>query len=490
MNNIYEDIAKRTQGDIYIGVVGPVRTGKSSFIRKFMELLVLPNIENEFKRERTQDEIPQSGSGKTIMTVEPKFVPADGVEIKIKENVSMKVRMVDCVGYIVDGVLGHEEDGKQRLVSTPWSNEAMPFEKAAEIGTKKVIRDHSTIGIVITTDGTVTGIDRRGYEDPEERVIQELNELNKPFVIVLNTLTPYSEDTLELKRELEEKYNKPVIPMNVLDMDEDDIEVVMENVLYDFPVNEININFPKWIEGLEKNHWIKNNIIFAIKQNMNDVGVIRDVNNIVEGFKTLDFLEDTQVDNVELGEGVISINLATRQDLFYNVLEEKSGFKIDGEYELLNLVTRLSRVNTEYEKVEQALIDVREKGYGLVAPTLEELTLDVPEMVKQGKQYGVRLRAKAGSIHMIKADISTEISPGVGTEQQGKEMLDNLLKGFEENPNEVWEYNMFGKTLYEQVRDGMNAKLNHMPDDSRAKLGETLGKIINEGANGLICILI
>lgn len=490
MNNIYEDIAKRTQGDIYIGVVGPVRTGKSSFIRKFMELLVLPNIENEFKRERTQDEIPQSGSGKTIMTVEPKFVPADGVEIKIKENVSMKVRMVDCVGYIVDGVLGHEEDGKQRLVSTPWSNEAMPFEKAAEIGTKKVIRDHSTIGIVITTDGTVTGIDRRGYEDPEERVIQELNELNKPFVIVLNTLTPYSEDTLELKRELEEKYNKPVIPMNVLDMDEDDIEVVMENVLYDFPVNEININFPKWIEGLEKNHWIKNNIIFAIKQNMNDVGVIRDVNKIVEGFKTLDFLEDTQVDNVELGEGVISINLATRQDLFYNVLEEKSGFKIDGEYELLNLVTRLSRVNTEYEKVEQALIDVREKGYGLVAPTLEELTLDVPEMVKQGKQYGVRLRAKAGSIHMIKADISTEISPGVGTEQQGKEMLDNLLKGFEENPNEVWEYNMFGKSLRDLVKDQLQSKLYMMPDDVRFKIQKTLQKIINDGCSNIITIIL
>ncbi|MBQ1793309.1 MAG: stage IV sporulation protein A [Peptostreptococcaceae bacterium] len=490
MNNIYEDIAKRTQGDIYIGVVGPVRTGKSSFIRKFMELLVLPNIENEFKRERTQDEIPQSGSGKTIMTVEPKFVPADGVEIKIKENVSMKVRMVDCVGYIVDGVLGHEEDGKQRLVSTPWSNEAMPFEKAAEIGTKKVIRDHSTIGIVMTTDGTVTGIDRRGYEDPEERVIQELNELNKPFVIVLNTLTPYSEDTLELKRELEEKYNKPVIPMNVLDMDEDDIEVVMENVLYDFPVNEININFPKWIEGLEKNHWIKNNIIFAIKQNMNDVGVIRDVNNIVEGFKTLDFLEDTQVDNVELGEGVISINLATRQDLFYNVLEEKSGFKIDGEYELLNLVTRLSRVNTEYEKVEQALIDVREKGYGLVAPTLEELTLDVPEMVKQGKQYGVRLRAKAGSIHMIKADISTEISPGVGTEQQGKEMLDNLLKGFEENPNEVWEYNMFGKSLRDLVKDQLQSKLYMMPDDVRFKIQKTLQKIINDGCSNIITIIL
>ncbi|MGL4796582.1 MAG: stage IV sporulation protein A [Paraclostridium sp.] len=490
MNNIYEDIAKRTQGDIYIGVVGPVRTGKSSFIRKFMELLVLPNIENEFKRERTQDEIPQSGSGKTIMTVEPKFVPADGVEIKIRENVSMKVRMVDCVGYIVDGVLGHEEEGRQRLVSTPWSSEAMPFEKAAEIGTKKVIRDHSTIGIVMTTDGSVTGIDRRGYEEPEERVIEELNELNKPFVIVLNTLNPHDEETIELQRELEEKYNKPVIPMNVLEMDEDDIEVVMENVLYDFPVNEININFPRWIEGLEKNHWIKNNIIFAIKQNMNEVGVIRDVNNIVEGFKNLDFLDDTQVDNVELGEGIISINLATKQDLFYNVLEEKSGFKIDGEYELLNLVTRLSRVNNEYEKVEQALTDVREKGYGLVAPTLEELTLDVPEMVKQGKQYGVRLRAKAGSIHMIKADISTEISPGVGTEQQGKEMLDNLLKGFEENPNEVWEYNMFGKSLRDLVKDQLQSKLYMMPDDVRVKIQKTLQKIINDGCSNIITIIL
>jgi stage IV sporulation protein A len=291
MNNIYEDIARRTQGDIYVGVVGPVRTGKSTFIRKFMELLVLPNIENEFKRERTQDEIPQSGSGKTIMTVEPKFVPADGVEIKIKENVSMKVRMVDCVGYIVDGVLGHEEDGKQRLVSTPWSNEAMPFEKAAEIGTKKVIRDHSTIGIVMTTDGSITEIDRKSYSMPEERVITELKELKKPFVIVLNTLDPYAESTLELKRELEEKYDKPVIPLNVLAMDEEDLEEVMENVLYDFPINEININFPKWIEGLEKNHWIKNNIICAIKDIIEEVGVIREVNTIIAVLESLDFLD-------------------------------------------------------------------------------------------------------------------------------------------------------------------------------------------------------
>ena len=490
MNNIYEDIAKRTQGDIYIGVVGPVRTGKSTFIRKFMELLVLPNIENEFKRERTQDEIPQSGSGKTIMTVEPKFVPADGVEIKIKDNVSMKVRMVDCVGYIVDGVLGHEEDGKQRLVSTPWSSEAMTFEKAAEMGTKKVIRDHSTIGIVITTDGSVTGIERNGYSIPEERVINELKSLNKPFAIVLNTLDPYSEDIELLRSELEEKYEAPIVPLNVLAMDEEDIESVMETVLYDFPLNEIRINLPQWIEGLEKNHWIKNNIIGSIKQSINDVGVIRDVNNIIAGFEELDFLEETQVDNVELGEGVISINLGTKKDLFYNVLEEKSGFKIDGEYELLNLVTRLSRVSSEYEKVEQALIDVREKGYGLVAPTIDELTLDVPEIVKQGKQYGVRLRAKAGSIHMIKADISTEISPGVGTEQQGKEMLESLLKGFEENPNEIWEYNLFGKSLHDLVKDQLQSKLYMMPEDVRTKIQKTLQKIINDGCSNIITIIL
>ena len=403
MNNIYEDIAKRTQGDIYIGVVGPVRTGKSTFIRKFMENLVLPNIENEFKRERTQDEIPQSGSGKTIMTVEPKFVPADGVEIKIKDTVSLKVRMVDCVGYIVDGALGHEEEGRQRLVSTPWSQEAMTFEKAAEIGTKKVIRDHSTLGIVILTDGSVTGIDRKSYLSAEERVISELKSLNKPFAVVLNTLDPYSESTDLLRAELEEKYNVPIVPLNVLAMDEEDIESVMETVLYDFPLNEIRINLPKWVEGLERNHWIKNNIIFTLKQSIAEIGKLRDINSIVEGFSELEFLEDTEVDNVELGEGVISIDLTAKQDLFYNVLEEKSGFKIDGDHQLLNLVTKLSRVKNEYDKIESALYDAKTKGYGVVAPSLDELSLEEPEIIKQGKQYGIKLKANAPSLHIIKA---------------------------------------------------------------------------------------
>ena len=490
MNNIYEDIAKRTQGDIYIGVVGPVRTGKSTFIRKFMENLVLPNIENEFKRERTQDEIPQSGSGKTIMTVEPKFVPADGVEIKIKDTVSLKVRMVDCVGYIVDGALGHEEEGRQRLVSTPWSQEAMTFEKAAEIGTKKVIRDHSTLGIVVLTDGSVTGIDRKNYIQAEERVIKELKSLNKPFAVVLNTLDPYSDETELLRGELEEKYNVPVVPLNVLAMDEEDIESVMETVLYDFPLNEIRINLPKWVEGLERNHWIKNNIIFTLKQSIAEIGKIRDVDGIVQGFSELEFLEDTQVDNVELGEGVISIDLTAKKDLFYNILEEKSGFKIDGDHQLLNLVTKFSRVKNEYDKIESALFDAKTKGYGVVAPSLDELSLEEPEIIKQGKQYGIKLRANAPSLHIIKADISTEVSPIVGNQSQGEEMIKYLLDTFEENPSELWGSNMFGKSLNDLVKEQLQSKLYTMPEEIRVKIQKTLQKIINEGSMNIITILL
>ena len=490
MNNIYEDIAKRTQGDIYIGVVGPVRTGKSTFIRKFMENLVLPNIENEFKRERTQDEIPQSGSGKTIMTVEPKFVPADGVEIKIKDTVSLKVRMVDCVGYIVDGALGHEEEGKQRLVSTPWSQEAMTFEKAAEIGTKKVIRDHSTLGIVVLTDGSVTGRDRKNYLSAEERVINELKSLNKPFAVVLNTLDPYSESTELLRSELEEKYDVPIVPLNVLAMDEEDIENVMETVLYDFPLNEIRINLPKWVEGLERNHWIKNNIIFTLKQSIAEIGKLRDVDSIVKGFSELEFLEDTEVENVELGEGVISIDLTAKQDLFYNVLEEKSGFKIDGDHQLLNLVTKLSRVKNEYDKIESALYDAKTKGYGVVAPSLDELSLEEPEIIKQGKQYGIKLRANAPSLHIIKADISTEVSPIVGNQTQGEEMIKYLLDTFEENPSELWASNMFGKSLNDLVKEQLQSKLYTMPEEIRVKIQKTLQKIINEGSMNIITILL
>ena len=490
MNNIYEDIAKRTQGDIYIGVVGPVRTGKSTFIRRFMETLVLPNIENDFKRERTKDEIPQSGSGRTIMTVEPKFVPADGVEIKIKDTVSLKVRMVDCVGYIVDGALGHEEDGKQRLVSTPWSKEAMTFEKAAEIGTKKVIKDHSTIGIVIITDGSVTGIDRSNYIIPEERVIKELKLLKKPFAIVLNTKHPNSEETNLLRRDLEEKYQVPVMPVDVDKMEENDIEEVMETVLYDFPLAEIRINLPDWVEGLENNHWIKTNIINTLKQGIISINKIRDIDDVVQGFNNLPFLEECVVDDVSLGEGIINIDLCTKQELFYEILEEQSGFKIEGDCQLLNLITKLSRIKTEYDKIESALCDAKTLGYGVVAPSLDELSLEEPEIIKQGKQYGIKLRANAPSLHIIKADISTEVSPIVGNQNQGEEMIKYLLEEFEQNPSEIWESNMFGKSLNDLVKEQLQSKLYTMPEEIRWKIQKTLQKIINEGSMNIITILL
>jgi stage IV sporulation protein A len=488
--NIYEDIAKRTQGDIYIGVVGPVRTGKSTFIRKFMETLVLPNIENEFKRDRTRDEIPQSGSGKTIMTVEPKFVPADGVVIQLKDSVSLKVRMVDCVGYIVEGALGHEENGKQRLVSTPWSKDAMTFEEAAEIGTKKVIRDHSTIGVVVITDGSVTRIERGSYIEAEERVIDELKSMNKPFVVILNSLTPKDEKTEILRNELEEKYEVPILPVNVEQMEEPDIENILETVLYDFPLNEIRINISKWVEGLEKNHWIKESIISTLKQCIANLQKIRDIDDIVNGFENLEFLDGVTVENVELGEGVVNIQLSTKQELFYNVLEEKSGFKIEEDSQLLNLVTTLSKVKQEYDKIEVALNDAKNFGYGVVAPSLSELSLEEPEIIKQGKQYGVKLKANAPSLHIIKADISTEVSPIVGNQNQGEEMVKYLLNEFEQNPSEIWESNMFGKSLNDLVKEQLQSKLYTMPDEIRFKIQKTLQKIINEGSNNIITIIL
>ena len=488
--NIYEDIAKRTQGDIYIGVVGPVRTGKSTFIRKFMETLVLPNIENEFKRDRTRDEIPQSGSGKTIMTVEPKFVPADGVVIQLKDSVSLKVRMVDCVGYIVEGALGHEENGKQRLVSTPWSKDAMTFEEAAEIGTKKVIRDHSTIGVVVITDGSVTGIERGSYIEAEERVIDELKSMNKPFVVILNSLTPKDEKTELLRNELEEKYEVPILPVNVEQMEEPDIENILETVLYDFPLNEIRLNISKWVEGLEKNHWIKESIISTLKQCIANLQKIRDIDDIVNGFENLEFLDGVTVENVELGEGVVNIQLSTKQELFYNVLEEKSGFKIEEDSQLLNLVTTLSKVKQEYDKIEVALNDAKNFGYGVVAPSLSELSLEEPEIIKQGKQYGVKLKANAPSLHIIKADISTEVSPIVGNQNQGEEMVKYLLNEFEQNPSEIWESNMFGKSLNDLVKEQLQSKLYTMPDEIRFKIQKTLQKIINEGSNNIITIIL
>ena len=398
--------------------------------------------------------------------------------------------MVDCVGYIVEGALGHEENGKQRLVSTPWSKDAMTFEEAAEIGTKKVIRDHSTIGVVVITDGSVTGIERGSYIEAEERVIDELKSMNKPFVVILNSLTPKDEKTELLRNELEEKYEVPILPVNVEQMEEPDIENILETVLYDFPLNEIRINISKWVEGLEKNHWIKESIISTLKQCIANLQKIRDIDDIVNGFENLEFLDGVTVENVELGEGVVNIQLSTKQELFYNVLEEKSGFKIEEDSQLLNLVTTLSKVKQEYDKIEVALNDAKNFGYGVVAPSLSELSLEEPEIIKQGKQYGVKLKANAPSLHIIKADISTEVSPIVGNQNQGEEMVKYLLNEFEQNPSEIWESNMFGKSLNDLVKEQLQSKLYTMPDEIRFKIQKTLQKIINEGSNNIITIIL
>ena len=390
----------------------------------------------------------------------------------------------------MEGALGHEENGKQRLVSTPWSKDAMTFEEAAEIGTKKVIRDHSTIGVVVITDGSVTGIERGSYIEAEERVIDELKSMNKPFVVILNSLTPQDEKTEILRNELEEKYEVPILPVNVEQMEEPDIENILETVLYDFPLNEIRINISKWVEGLEKNHWIKESIISTLKQCIANLQKIRDIDDIVNGFENLEFLDGVTVENVELGEGVVNIQLSTKQELFYNVLEEKSGFKIEEDSQLLNLVTTLSKVKQEYDKIEVALNDAKNFGYGVVAPSLSELSLEEPEIIKQGKQYGVKLKANAPSLHIIKADISTEVSPIVGNQNQGEEMVKYLLNEFEQNPSEIWESNMFGKSLNDLVKEQLQSKLYTMPDEIRFKIQKTLQKIINEGSNNIITIIL
>ena len=390
----------------------------------------------------------------------------------------------------MEGALGHEENGKQRLVSTPWSKDAMTFEEAAEIGTKKVIRDHSTIGVVVITDGSVTGIERGSYIEAEERVIDELKSMNKPFVVILNSLTPKDEKTEILRNELEEKYEVPILPVNVEQMEEPDIENILETVLYDFPLNEIRINISKWVEGLEKNHWIKESIISTLKQCIANLQKIRDIDDIVNGFENLEFLDGVTVENVELGEGVVNIQLSTKQELFYNVLEEKSGFKIEEDSQLLNLVTTLSKVKQEYDKIEVALNDAKNFGYGVVAPSLSELSLEEPEIIKQGKQYGVKLKANAPSLHIIKADISTEVSPIVGNQNQGEEMVKYLLNEFEQNPSEIWESNMFGKSLNDLVKEQLESKLYTMPEEIRCKIQKTLQKIINEGSSNIITILL
>ena len=461
--SIYQNIATRTAGDIYIGVVGPVRTGKSTFIKRFMETQVIPNIDNVYRKERARDELPQSGSGRTIMTAEPKFVPEEAAQIQLPDGASFSVRLIDCVGYMVKGAIGQMEDDTPRMVTTPWYDHEIPMTEAAEIGTRKVIAEHSTIGIVITTDGTISDIPREDYLEAEERVIRELQELGKPFIVLLNSADPRGDRAQAIAKDISSRYEVNCMAVNCLELDEDAVAAILKAVLYEFPMQELDLFLPPWVDALPADHPIKAGLYDAIRQNTAQLRHIREV------------------------EGVIA---ASMSQLFYKTLSEQSGFEVGDDGDLMSLLTKLAAVKAEYDKVAGALHDVRETGYGIVVPGIDELKLEEPEIMKQGGRYGVRLKASAPSIHMIRADIETAVSPIVGNEKQSEDMVNYLLQEFEGDTSKIWQSNIFGRSFHELVNEDLQAKLKRMPEDARRKLQETLTRIINEGSGGLICIIL
>lgn len=488
--DIFRDIAERTGGDLYLGVVGGVRTGKSTFIKRFMDLMVLPNMKNVHDRERAKDELPQSAAGRTVMTTEPKFIPNEAVEIQITPNLNVKMRMVDCVGYRVEGALGYEEEDGPRMVSTPWFDEPIPFQEAAEVGTRKVITEHSTMGLVVTTDGSITDIPRENYVEAEERVIEEMKDINRPFLMLLNSMDADGEETRQLAAELSEKYDVPVIPIDCAQMAQADILNILEKLLYEFPVNEVNISLPTWVEELEIKHWLRQKFEESVRETVKNVRRLRDVNGAVESLADNDFVDQVSLRNMDMGTGSAAINITSTSELFYQVLSEQSGFNIEGEKELFRLVKDLSVAKREYDKVAQALDEVKEAGYGVVIPTLDELILEEPELIRQGSRFGVKLKATAPSLHIIKADITTELTPIIGTEKQCEELVRYMLSEFEENPQKIWKSEIFGKSVHDLVREGIQNKLTRMPENAQGKLQETLQRIVNEGSGGLICIII
>ena len=489
-NSIYNDIASRTNGSFYIGVVGPVRTGKSTFIKRFMEYLVLPNISENEKRERAIDELPQASAGRTIMTTEPKFIPEQAVGITLGDNAEMSVRMIDCVGYIVPSALGYIENEQPRMVMTPWFDTPVPFNMAAEIGTQKVINEHSTIGLVITTDSSFSEIPREEYAEVEERVVRELCEINKPFVVLLNTIHPNDKETLELADSLSQKYNTKVLPVNCSEMTEEDIKNILSSLLLAFPAREIGFKMPLWVNSLPNEHPIKTAVLGAISSSCENIEKLSDAAYICECLSGCEFIKNARLDKIDLGKGNVKISAEIPNELFFSILSEVSGMEIKTEGDLMEKMLSLSEIRREYEKIKPALDEVKATGYGIVMPQIDELTLAEPEIVRQGGKYGVRLSASAPSIHMMRADINAEVSPSVGSEKQSEDLVMYLLNEFEENPKDIWNSNIFGKSLHELINEGLHNKLYRMPSDARMKLQETIERIINEGCGGLICIIL
>lgn len=489
-NNIYNDIAARTGGDIYIGVVGPVRTGKSTFIKKFMETMVLPNIDDSRRRERATDELPQSAGGKTIMTTEPKFIPEEAVQISLPCETKTKVRMIDCVGYIVPSALGYIEGETPRMVKTPWFDEEIPFNMAAEIGTRKVITEHSTIGLVVTTDGSISDIPREEYIQAEERVIAELKDLKKPFVVIYNCKEPHSSSALAGAKKLTESYGVPVIPVNCLELDSEEIVSILSQILFEFPIKEVKIDLPGWITTLDKSHWLRSEIFKKISSLASNLKRVSDMADFAQKISDCEHISSSEIANTDLSTGSAKLIITLHPDLFFKILEEETGIDVANEQELMKKIKELSLAQSGYRRIQNALDEVEATGYGIVLPDIDDLTLEEPEIMKQGGRYGVRLRASAPSLHIMRADIQTEVAPIVGSESQSEELIKYLLKEFEENPAMIWESNIFGTSLHELVNEGLHNKLYRMPGDARLKLRETLERVINEGCSGLICIIL
>ena len=487
---IYQNIATRTAGDIYIGVVGPVRTGKSTFIKRFMETQVIPHIENVYRKERARDELPQSGSGRTIMTAEPKFVPEEAAQIQLEDGAAFSVRLIDCVGYMVRGAIGQFEEDAPRMVTTPWCDYEIPMTEAAEIGTRKVINEHSTIGIVVTTDGSVAEIPREDYLEAEERVIRELQELGKPFIVLLNSANPTSERAAAIAGDIASRYEVNCMPVNCLELDEEAVAKILRAVLYEFPLQELDLFLPPWVDALPSEHPLKAGLYHVIRQTTLQLHHIREIEPVIGALGNCETISEAKISAIDLGTGVASAELRLPRQLFYHTLSEQSGFAVADDGDLMSLLTRLAEVKAEYDKVSGALRDVRETGYGIVVPGIDELHLEEPEIMKQGGRYGVRLKASAPSIHMIRADIETAVSPIVGNEKQSEDMVNYLLQEFEGDTSKIWQSNIFGRSFHELVNDDLQTKLRRMPEDARKKLQETLSRIINEGSGGLICIIL
>lgn len=488
--DIFRDITQRTGGDVYVGVVGPVRTGKSTFIRRFLEHLVLPKVTDPGERQRLVDSMPQPAAGRTIMTTEPKFVPEDGVEIVIPDNIHMNVRMVDCVGYTVPGAIGYEEDGLPRMVLTPWFEEEVSFAQAAELGTRKVITDHSTLGIVVTTDGSIADLPRQAYLEAERRVIEELRALDKPFVVLVNSTHPLEQSTREICEQLETDYDVSVLAVDCLHLGADDIHAVLELALMEFPVRSVNVNLPDWFEELEPGHWLRSQFEHHLTSTLASVRRLRDVHRAVGALSGHELAEAATLENMHLGSGVASIRILVADDLYFRVLAEMAGTQVQNQRDLLGLWRGYVVAKREYDLIGDALGTARQTGYGMVAPRLSEMRFEDPELIRQGGRFGVRLRASAPSLHIVRVDIETEVTPVIGTEKQTQDLVNYLMREFEDDPKRMWQSDIFGKSLQALVREGIQNKLAGMPRHAQQRLQETLGRIINEGGGGLICIII